>query len=281
MDRTISVNSGSVLLRSLSDCLSILISSDFFSSVYGVSSSGFLPWCYDLLIFILRAPCSYNEAGDRTCVKQGKDNNPLSTCFYSTLFMIRPCLWRYRGESTDRPSDDCPIMDSWASHSSSRYVSFLSLQRNSTRLQTLVSKILIVKSYTAAVVSLLAVILALSQHLTIALWATLVAWLAGLITFIAFLCDVVLFAHTRTQFKKLNLGTRTIPGPGKPYFSKNHRSNPTIRTNVPLPLLPRLLDISNGLASIHFANCICRILDHVCRHDSSLPRWYYHMPRPY
>ncbi|EKM76195.1 hypothetical protein AGABI1DRAFT_115948 [Agaricus bisporus var. burnettii JB137-S8] len=119
------------------------------------------------LRFGIWAPCSYNEAGDRTCVKQGH---------------------AYGVTVANQQTDQVTIAPSWTRGLAIHPV--------------------------AAVVSLLAVLLALSQHLTIALWATLIAWLAGLLTFIAFLCDVVLFAHTRTQFKKLNLGTRTIPGPG-------------------------------------------------------------------
>ncbi|KAF9444249.1 hypothetical protein P691DRAFT_763573 [Macrolepiota fuliginosa MF-IS2] len=67
----------------------------------------------------------------------------------------------------------------------------------------------------ATVVSLLATALALSEHVTVALMATLTAWLASLLTFIAFAIDIALYVWTRRQFRKLDVGSHTKPGPGK------------------------------------------------------------------
>jgi len=66
----------------------------------------------------------------------------------------------------------------------------------------------------ATAVSLFATALALSEHVTVALIATLTAWLASLITLIAFIIDIALFAWTKHQFKKLNVEAHTKTGPG-------------------------------------------------------------------
>lgn len=87
------------------------------------------------------------------------------------------------------------------------------------------------QSPTATVVSLLAAALALSEHITVALFATLTAWIASLITVIAFIIDIALFAWTKHQFKKLGVEANTKTGPGK-------NSNPPTATQSFIPLLP-------------------------------------------
>jgi hypothetical protein len=67
----------------------------------------------------------------------------------------------------------------------------------------------------AAGVTFIAFLLSLSTHVTVTLVASLVSFLAALITLIAFACDIALFAWTKHQFNKLDgSNPRTITGPG-------------------------------------------------------------------
>ena len=61
-----------------------------------------------------------------------------------------------------------------------------------------------------------ALVLSFSQHLTVTLVASLVAFLAALLTLIAFAIDIALFVFLRHQVNKLpGVTGKTNPGPGK------------------------------------------------------------------
>ncbi|KAH9837677.1 uncharacterized protein C8Q71DRAFT_555726 [Rhodofomes roseus] len=67
----------------------------------------------------------------------------------------------------------------------------------------------------AAGVTLIAFLLSLSSHITLRLFASLAAFLAGTIAFIAFLVDVALYAYVKSEAGKLdgvNAHTDTAPG---------------------------------------------------------------------
>ncbi|KAF5347335.1 hypothetical protein D9756_009898 [Leucocoprinus leucothites] len=66
----------------------------------------------------------------------------------------------------------------------------------------------------ATIVSLLAFALALSEHVTVALAATLTAWLASLLTFTAFIIDLILFGWSKHQFGKIDIGAHAATAPG-------------------------------------------------------------------
>ncbi|KAI6003180.1 pali-domain-containing protein [Pisolithus orientalis] len=66
----------------------------------------------------------------------------------------------------------------------------------------------------AAGVAFIALLLALSQHITVTLFASLVGFLAALLAFIAFIIDVALFAYVKDQMGNLGFGGSTITGPG-------------------------------------------------------------------
>ncbi|KAI6160219.1 hypothetical protein EDD17DRAFT_1484968 [Pisolithus thermaeus] len=66
----------------------------------------------------------------------------------------------------------------------------------------------------AAGVTFIALLLALSQHITITLFASLVGFVAALLAFIAFLIDIALFAYLKNQMDNLGYGGNTITGPG-------------------------------------------------------------------
>ncbi|KIN96619.1 hypothetical protein M404DRAFT_16857 [Pisolithus tinctorius Marx 270] len=66
----------------------------------------------------------------------------------------------------------------------------------------------------AAGVAFIALLLALSQHITVTLFASLVGFLAALLAFIAFIIDVALFAYVKDQMGNLGFGGNTITGPG-------------------------------------------------------------------
>lgn len=62
----------------------------------------------------------------------------------------------------------------------------------------------------------IALLLALSQHITVTLFASLVSFIAALITFIAFIIDVALYAYVKNQMENLGFsGGATITGPGQ------------------------------------------------------------------
>ncbi|KAH7925007.1 pali-domain-containing protein [Leucogyrophana mollusca] len=66
----------------------------------------------------------------------------------------------------------------------------------------------------ATVVTFIALLLSFSQHITVTLAASLVSFLAAVITLIAFAIDIALYAYTKDQMNKLNIGASTITGPG-------------------------------------------------------------------
>ncbi|KAL4061678.1 actin cortical patch SUR7/pH-response regulator pali [Scleroderma yunnanense] len=67
----------------------------------------------------------------------------------------------------------------------------------------------------AAGVSFIALLLALSQHITMTLFASLVSFIAALLTFIAFIIDIALYAYVKNQMENLGFSSGdTITGPG-------------------------------------------------------------------
>lgn len=67
----------------------------------------------------------------------------------------------------------------------------------------------------ATAATFIAFLLALSTHLTVTLIASLVSFLAALLTLIAFAIDIALYVHVRREVKKLDVaGTNTNTGPG-------------------------------------------------------------------
>ncbi|KAH7911876.1 actin cortical patch SUR7/pH-response regulator pali [Hygrophoropsis aurantiaca] len=65
----------------------------------------------------------------------------------------------------------------------------------------------------ALVVTFIALLLSFSQHVTVTLAASLVSFLAAVLTLIAFAIDIALYAYTKDQMNKLNVGASTITGP--------------------------------------------------------------------
>ncbi|CAE6470787.1 unnamed protein product [Rhizoctonia solani] len=67
----------------------------------------------------------------------------------------------------------------------------------------------------SAVIIFIALLLSLSQHLTVTLFASLTSFLAAFFVLIAFLCDIALFAYLKRRASKLdNVAASTKPGPG-------------------------------------------------------------------
>ncbi|CAE6461635.1 unnamed protein product [Rhizoctonia solani] len=67
----------------------------------------------------------------------------------------------------------------------------------------------------SAAIIFIALLLSLSQHLTVTLFASLASFLAAFFVLIAFLCDIALFAYLRRRASKLdNVVASTRPGPG-------------------------------------------------------------------
>ncbi|EDR09461.1 uncharacterized protein LACBIDRAFT_319082 [Laccaria bicolor S238N-H82] len=66
----------------------------------------------------------------------------------------------------------------------------------------------------ATAVTFIALILSLSTHITVTLIASLVAFLAALLTLIAFAIDIALLVFVRHEMGNLLIGAHTITGPG-------------------------------------------------------------------
>ena len=66
----------------------------------------------------------------------------------------------------------------------------------------------------AAGASFVALLLSLSTHLTVTLLASLVSFLAAVITLIAFAVDIALLALVKHEMNNLDISARTITGPG-------------------------------------------------------------------
>jgi len=66
----------------------------------------------------------------------------------------------------------------------------------------------------AAAVSFIAFLLALSNHIAVELFAFVVAFVAALITLIAFAIDIALFVFVKNKMNDLAIGAHTIAGPG-------------------------------------------------------------------
>jgi len=73
---------------------------------------------------------------------------------------------------------------------------------------------LILHPISAGVIGL-ALLLSLSQHLTVTLIASLMSFLASFFVLIAFACDIALFAYLKRRASKLDgVNASTKPGPG-------------------------------------------------------------------
>jgi hypothetical protein len=66
----------------------------------------------------------------------------------------------------------------------------------------------------ATAVTFLALLLSLSTHITVTLIASLMSFLAALLTLIAFAIDIALFALVKHEMNKLEIGASTITAPG-------------------------------------------------------------------
>ncbi|KAH0833944.1 pali-domain-containing protein [Lanmaoa asiatica] len=63
-------------------------------------------------------------------------------------------------------------------------------------------------------VSFIALLFSFSQHITFTLVASLVSFLAAILTLIAFAIDIALYAYFKNQMGNLGFGGNTITGPG-------------------------------------------------------------------
>ncbi|KIM65422.1 hypothetical protein SCLCIDRAFT_112666 [Scleroderma citrinum Foug A] len=67
----------------------------------------------------------------------------------------------------------------------------------------------------AAGVTFIALLLALSQHITVTLFTSLVSFIAALIAFIAFIIDIALYAYVKNKMENLGFSSgATVTGPG-------------------------------------------------------------------
>ncbi|KAG1717505.1 pali-domain-containing protein [Suillus occidentalis] len=66
----------------------------------------------------------------------------------------------------------------------------------------------------AACVAFIALLLSVSQHITVTLVASLVSFLAALLTLIAFAINIALYAYVKHELGTLNISETTITGPG-------------------------------------------------------------------
>lgn len=66
----------------------------------------------------------------------------------------------------------------------------------------------------AACVAFIALLLSISQHITITLVASLVSFLAALLTLIGFAINIALYAYVKHELGTLNTDETTLTGPG-------------------------------------------------------------------
>ena len=80
----------------------------------------------------------------------------------------------------------------------------------------------------AAAVTLIALVLACSNHIATTLFASLVSFLAAILTLIAFAIDIALFALVKHEMARFGGGVASKPGPGSstPFSPTRRGSNP-------------------------------------------------------
>lgn len=66
----------------------------------------------------------------------------------------------------------------------------------------------------ATAVAFVALVMSFSQHITITLAASLMSFLAALLTLIAFAIDIALYAYLKHEMSNLTNNESTITGPG-------------------------------------------------------------------
>jgi len=70
--------------------------------------------------------------------------------------------------------------------------------------------------HTVTGVTFIALLFSFSTHFTFMMLASMMSFLAALLSLIAFGIDVALFVHLRSEMSKLTgIPERTVPGPGK------------------------------------------------------------------
>ncbi|KAI6147965.1 pali-domain-containing protein [Pisolithus tinctorius] len=156
-----------------------------------------------VLLFIVSVSLPYLTAMDITRVHA--DGNTELSAANDTISQLRFGIWAYCYDLTNGNR-----VCSTTGHGYSVVVNSTS---NSVTIGSSWTRGLAVHPV-AAGVAFIALLLALSQHITVTLFASLVGFLAALLAFIAFIIDVALFAYVKDQMGNLGFGGNTITGPG-------------------------------------------------------------------
>ncbi|KAI6030318.1 pali-domain-containing protein [Pisolithus marmoratus] len=156
-----------------------------------------------VLLFIVSISLPYLTAMDITRVHA--DSTTVSVA-NNTASQLRFGIWAYCYDLANSGNRVC----STTGHG---YSTVINTQSNSVTIGSSWTRGLAVHPV-AAGVTFIALLLALSQHITVTLYASLVGFLAALLAFIAFLIDVALFAYVKNQMGNLGFGGSTITGPG-------------------------------------------------------------------
>ncbi|KAI6113880.1 hypothetical protein EDD16DRAFT_1885839 [Pisolithus croceorrhizus] len=157
-----------------------------------------------VLLFIVSISLPYLTAMDIARVHI--DGSTAVSVASDSVSQLRLGIWAYCYDLSSSGNRVC----STTGHG---YSVVISTQNNSVTIGSSWTRGLAVHPV-AAGVTFIALLLALSQHITITLFASLVGFVAALLAFIAFLIDIALFAYLKNQMDNLGYGGNTITGPG-------------------------------------------------------------------
>ncbi|KAF8968778.1 hypothetical protein BDZ97DRAFT_328267 [Flammula alnicola] len=134
------------------------------------------------------APCAYDTKGDRTCAKSGRAYTVQITNLDGTKVATVKASWT-RGLAVHPVGE--PLMN---------------LMISETQVKPCI--------ISATAVTFIAFLLSFSSHITVTLIASMVSFLAALLTLIAFAIDIALFALVDHAMKGLGIGANTNTAPG-------------------------------------------------------------------
>ncbi|KIJ61260.1 hypothetical protein HYDPIDRAFT_116273 [Hydnomerulius pinastri MD-312] len=156
-----------------------------------------------VLLFIVSISLPYLSAMD---IARVHTDGGLEVSGQQPMTQIRFGIWTYCYDiaSGSRVCND-------AGHGYS--VSIVNPQNNSITIGSSWTRGLAVHPVAAAV-TFVALLLSLSQHITVTLFASLTSFLAALLTLIAFAIDIALFAYVKNEMGNLGYGGETITAPG-------------------------------------------------------------------
>ncbi|KIM89932.1 hypothetical protein PILCRDRAFT_812712 [Piloderma croceum F 1598] len=162
-------------------------------------------FCAFVLMFIVSVSLPFLTAMDITRVHF--TGNPTISAATTSLSQTRFGIWAYCYETTKNSNTICD-------KTGHAYSLVFSSKDSSVTIGSSWTRGLAVHPVATGVI-FVALLLSLSSHITVTLLASIVSFLAALITLIAFAIDIALFAFVKHEMKKLtgvSSSTNTAPG---------------------------------------------------------------------